>query len=451
MSSFSGIFQNYCVDFAPSWGCFFFCFFVKYKKNKKHGKDADFQRTCHVSYSTEGGGYRMPLRVADWYDAVREYEVKLIAGRAGLNLSVHRVHIIEKPEFSEFLEGNEIIFVTGVALSSPEELNEIIQNCYKAGVVSVVVNVGNYISAIPQEAIDFSNQYALPLFVVPWHIHIELLMQKVFQMMENESSDKIELETLLSNAIRFPDRQELYVSGLQQKGFRPEWHYCVALIHLELDPGNTNVAETQESMLQVVRGVLSDRSCRGFAYLFNQTLVLLFANYSSEDVEELMKELTEDLQNEVQVLGRLFFSVGRCTKSVRCIQKSFVLAEKILTLQLGGQLPVSLHAYNNLGIYKIVLGLENQDILNEIHEEYLAPLISYDRACGTEYVDFIQNYLKYDGHIRAISEKMFIHRNTVHYKIRKIEEILDCDLQRTDTKMYLLIAVMSYQIHPRQD
>lgn len=75
----------------------------------------------------------MPLRVADWYDAVREYEVKLIAGRAGLNLSVHRVHIIEKPEFSEFLEGNEIIFVTGVALSSPEELNEIIQNCYKAG------------------------------------------------------------------------------------------------------------------------------------------------------------------------------------------------------------------------------------------------------------------------------------------------------------------------------
>lgn len=164
-----------------------------------------------------------------------------------------------------------------------------------------------------------------------------------------------------------------------------------------------------------------------------------------------MKELTEDLQNEVQVLGRLFFSVGRCTKSVRCIQKSFVLAEKILTLQLGGQLPVSLHAYNNLGIYKIVLGLENQDILNEIHEEYLAPLISYDRACGTEYVDFIQNYLKYDGHIRAISEKMFIHRNTVHYKIRKIEEILDCDLQRTDTKMYLLIAVMSYQIHPRQD
>ena len=392
----------------------------------------------------------MPLRVADWYNAVKENEVKLVAGQTGLNRPVHRVHIIEKAEFSEFLEGNEIIFVTGVALSCPEELSEIIRNCHKAGVVSVVVNVGNYINAIPQETIDFSNQHALPLFTVPWHIHIELLMQKVFQMVAQESSDKMELETLLNNAIRFPDRQGLYVSGLQQKGFKPEWHYCVALIHMEPAPGNTNVNKTRDHMLQVARDALTDRGCRGFAYLSNQTLVLLFANYSSEDVEELMKELTEELTREVQSLGRLFFSVGRCTKSVRCIQKSFTLAEKILTLQLGGQLPANLHAYNNLGIYKIVLGLENQDILNEIHEEYLAPLISYDRACGTEYVDFIQNYLKYDGHIRAISEKMFIHRNTVHYKIRKIEEILDCDLQRTDTKMYLLIAVMRYQIHPRE-
>ena len=45
---------------------------------------------------------------------------------------------------------------------------------------------------------------------------------------------------------------------------------------------------------------------------------------------------------------------------------------------------------------------------------------------------------------------MFIHRNTVHYKIRKVEEILDCDLQRTDTKMYLLIAIISDQLQGKQ-
>ena len=65
-------------------------------------------------------------------------------------------------------------------------------------------------------------------------------------------------------------------------------------------------------------------------------------------------------------------------------------------------------------------------------------------------MEFVQNYLKYDGRVHDIAEKMFIHRNTVHYKIRKVEEILDCDLQSTETKLYLLIATMNYQLRPRQ-
>ena len=68
--------------------------------------------------------------------------------------------------------------------------------------------------------------------------------------------------------------------------------------------------------------------------------------------------------------------------------------------------------------------------------------MDYDRLCGTDYVEFINTYLECDGHINKIAERMFIHKNTVHYKIRKIEEILDCDLSRYDVKMYLMIATM---------
>lgn len=36
---------------------------------------------------------------------------------------------------------------------------------------------------------------------------------------------------------------------------------------------------------------------------------------------------------------------------------------------------------------------------------------------------------------------MYIHRNTVHYKIHRVEELLHCNLQRSDVKMYLLLAL----------
>ncbi len=388
----------------------------------------------------------MALRVEDWYGAVKKNEVSLIAGQAGLRRPVYRVHIVEKPEFSDFLEGNEIVFTTGVALSQPEELEQVVQSCNQAGAAAVVINLGRYVRQVPESLIRYCDQSALPLFTVPWHVHIEALMQKVFQMVAEEASKRSELESLFQNAVEFPDRQELYVNGLQQRGFETEWRYCVALLHLEAASGE---GDLYLRALQTVRSSLSAQGRQGFVYQSRQMLVLFFANYSAEDVEEILKEFTLLLTSQFPALERVFFSVGRCTKSVRCIQKSYVLAEKILTLQLRGQLPAELHAYNKLGIYKMIIGLENQDILQEIHEEYLEPLLAYDRACGTDYVAFVENYLKYDGSIRELSEKMFIHRNTVHYRIHKIEEILDCDLQRTDTKMYLLIAVMSQQHRPR--
>lgn len=39
---------------------------------------------------------------------------------------------------------------------------------------------------------------------------------------------------------------------------------------------------------------------------------------------------------------------------------------------------------------------------------------------------------------------MLIRKNTVHYKIHRIEEIPDCDLSRLDIKIYLMITTMNY-------
>lgn len=383
----------------------------------------------------------MALQVLDWYLSVKRDDVTLAAGEAGLERTVCRVHVVEKAEFSAFLAGNEIIFTTGVALSSPKELLEIAEKCYQSGIVGIVVNLGGYIHALPPEVVSFCNQAALPLFTAPWHVHMEALMQKVFQLVADEETGQKALERAALNAIQFPARQDLYVNELRNRGFAPEWRYCVALAQSGGDLPT-------EQFLAAARSFLEAHGLRSIPLILSQTLVVLFANYSAEDIEEWMQELCAAVQKNLTPAEFPLFAVGRCTKSVRCIQKSYALADRILTLHLKGQLPQELHAYNNLGIYKIIIGLENQDVLSEIHEEYLEPLLAHDRACGTDYVEFVRNYLKYDGRVHDISEKMFVHRNTVHYKIRKVEEILDCDLQRTDTKMYLLIAITSQQLLP---
>ncbi len=99
---------------------------------------------------------------------------------------------------------------------------------------------------------------------------------------------------------------------------------------------------------------------------------------------------------------------------------------------------------DNPTVDKILEALAPGDTLQCLYKTYLEPIIEYDKYCGTDYLDFIFSYLQYDGHIKTISEKMFLHRNTVHYRIKKIEELLGCDLSKLDTKMYLLLAASAY-------
>ena len=385
----------------------------------------------------------MPARVSDWFKAVNEKEVTLISGKGGLANVISCSHIIEKPSFSAFLEGKDIVFTTGVALEETDELFEIAKLSFEAKAAALVVNLGPYIKEIPEKLSLFCNKYNFPLFTVPWHIHIEELLQAVYSITAKEYSCDIELEAIFENAIRFPERRDLYEYKIEEKGYSRNWKYCVCIVH-PMDQSGTAPVSSEEISRHIAKTTESSGEFI-FPYVSGPDVIVVFANLSAKDTEEKMHHFLMPYDE-----NNYAFSIGRSTKSIRCLRKSYLLAQKILTMKLSHQLPKRISSYDEMGLYKIILGLENQDVLNQIHEEYLLPLIEYDHACGTDYVNFITTYLKCDGHIKEISEKMFIHKNTVHYKVHRIEEILDCDLSRLDTKIYLMIASMHYMNQTNQ-
>ena len=77
-------------------------------------------------------------------------------------------------------------------------------------------------------------------------------------------------------------------------------------------------------------------------------------------------------------------------------------------------------------------------MLNDIHDPFrlkqmISPgifrLMQADEESNSELLDTFENYVDCVGNINAVSEKMFVHRNTVKYRIGKIEEILQTDLK----------------------
>ena len=98
--------------------------------------------------------------------------------------------------------------------------------------------------------------------------------------------------------------------------------------------------------------------------------------------------------------------------------------------------------FKDIGAYKIIMGIDNQELLEHFRQDTLGRLYHYDELRNTDFVSFLRIYLEENGSTNKISQRTFIHRNTVLYKVNKIEMLLDMNLDNTFTKTNLYLAFL---------
>ena len=71
----------------------------------------------------------------------------------------------------------------------------------------------------------------------------------------------------------------------------------------------------------------------------------------------------------------------------------------------------------------------------------LMMLIEYDRAHNGDLVPILHEYLNNNMYVSETSRKLFIHRNTLINKIKKINEIMQIDLEDGDKRLEVMLAL----------
>jgi purine catabolism regulator len=62
----------------------------------------------------------------------------------------------------------------------------------------------------------------------------------------------------------------------------------------------------------------------------------------------------------------------------------------------------------------------------------LAPLIRHDAQHGTDYVNTLRVFLRTDRSWRDAADELHVHRQTLGYRLRKIEQLTGRGVARTD-------------------
>ncbi len=93
-----------------------------------------------------------------------------------------------------------------------------------------------------------------------------------------------------------------------------------------------------------------------------------------------------------------------------------------------------------LGIENLLEGIKDRMVLKRYYDETLGPLEAYDKENGTEYARFLRVYLECGGKPQKVSERLYIHRNTVTNYLKKIKSILGKDMTDLDYRVEAYLA-----------
>ncbi|MDP3058866.1 MAG: PucR family transcriptional regulator ligand-binding domain-containing protein, partial [bacterium] len=139
--------------------------------------------------------------------------------------------------------------------------------------------------------------------------------------------------------------------------------------------------------------------------------------------------------------SKLLIGVGRDSKSIRDIKYSFRQARRALrtAAQVSGL--GSVVNYDSLGVYRLFEEMSGSPELQAYIRDCLQPLLDYDQENNTDFLGTLRGYFEAGGNLKQVAKLMFVHYNTVIYRMERIQKLLAIDLDNPQHRLSLEVAV----------
>jgi purine catabolism regulator len=135
---------------------------------------------------------------------------------------------------------------------------------------------------------------------------------------------------------------------------------------------------------------------------------------------------------------RLLCGIGAPASDLSEWRRSFRQAGQALEMarRLGTEEPLY---FPDLSVYRLLTQIEFNPELEIFRKEILGPLLEYEG--GPELVHTLEAYFEHNGNLSQTAESLFIHRNTLIYRMERISEILEIDFDRPETRLAVQLAL----------
>ncbi len=179
---------------------------------------------------------------------------------------------------------------------------------------------------------------------------------------------------------------------------------------------------------------------------FEMVVIALFPSKIQNEKERFL-QITNQIKSVHHkfITGHSFlFGISKTYEELTMIEEGYKEAQLVLQMQRAAI--TDSFFFKDIGIYRILLQLKDNDLLQSFIQDYLQDLLDYDQEMGSDLFETLRVYLACNGSKKETAEQLFIVRQTLYHRIEKIESILGKDFMSPLNRITLEVAIRAHQL-----
>lgn len=389
----------------------------------------------------------MDIMFKDLFVIKEMKDAKVVAGIGGLNGKIKSCDIIEMKDPWNWINEGEVIFLNGIGLDDIEmDLTRIVIEVEKKKAAGLIIQIGPYIKDITERIRVLADQLNVPIIEIPFgtkiiNITYHICRMKFINDQKNSDMNGVLKELMYLDYIDVMEEKAIYFGYSKQKT------YVAITVELDkfqyFDPEDSSIMQAaNEKIISYLKYYFEQNGGKILYTVEEGIIIIMIPIQNNNEYKSYLYKNLKVIMEQLYLWKNLTISVGigGLIYHIKEFKRSSIEAKEALKMLHACKKHNDIRMYEEMGIFRILFNVKDSKELTKILEATLGPLIERDNKSDNDLVNTLEVYLMQDCNITKTSEILFLHRNTVKYRIQRIQEILFCDFNDANTCFNLRLA-----------
>ncbi|MGN0291258.1 MAG: PucR family transcriptional regulator ligand-binding domain-containing protein [Lachnospiraceae bacterium] len=356
-----------------------------------------------------------------------------------LNTTVTGLSYIESEEMCYLLKGNELVIVTGCAFLHPSDFLSLIRLLKQKHCSGVLLTLGLYLHEIPEDVIAYCSDSKLPVFSIPHDKFSTNRLAHLSHTIYHSKTVYSELCRAFKNALSSSEEDFEYLSLFRKNHYPEETVFCVGIVELFKYNPDTKQKTYLKNKQNEIQKFLDSEYENVISIAANNQFIFFFPNCEDYIARDIIMDVYHLIRSN-DLYEYIYLGTSEKFYSLKDIKRAYKQADFVTMLKKKAVLRTPIIRFSSLHSYKLLASIEDEQVLINYYKQHLEPLLEYDSLHKSSYFKLLEVLIQNDFNVAETASKLYMHRNSVNYKLNKIESILHCSLTTVSDKSILLEA-----------